>query len=200
MAANPNYVAPISSKEAGLRPKLVEVSQAQSWLLRALSSSIAIRNRRDIPNIPERVPLEMDYLLGFIENEPFEVMQAEVARFIRKEAMRYGFGKIAIGSDEPDFTASMFPTPGLAQNVVAAHTVSAFGVDRFGSVYSAHLYNLPEVDLSAGMPKEKCQQDRAVLLAMASAICDVDQGVTLVESTGAQALGFKLTPVDWSYS
>lgn len=178
-----------------LRPRLVEIKDAESWLLRALDrGNLAIRNNTEISDIPEQVPVEVDDLFSFVESRKFDEMKESVTGYVRKQAMREHLGSVAINESQATETPMLFDIGNIQTDALTMHMITSYAYERFGSVNSIHMFNLEEVDLSSGMPEDPLEQDRAVLLCMAAAVNDASKGTPLAESPAGLALGAERKP------
>ena len=97
--------------------KIVPTAKARSFLLRALDSSIAVRNNMDVASIPEYVSGELDELVCFIEGQGFEEMKVHTDAYLREQYMRRGIGQFALEGRAGLQDESMPPPRGFANAV-----------------------------------------------------------------------------------
>lgn len=172
------------------RPKITPTAKARSFLLRALDSSIAVRNNMDVMSIPDYVSCELDELVCFIESRGFDEMKAHADAYLHKQHMRRGIGQFALAGGSVSHEDCM-PAPGGFGNAVSTQVLTSFAFERFHSVNSRHLYNLGEVSIEGGLPEDPIEKDRGVMRIIATAIEDIDErGLDLHQSEAAKALGY----------
>lgn len=190
VALNYESASPDWNEDDATRAKVVPTAKARSYLLRALDSSIAVRNNMNIASIPEYVSDELDELIYFMENRTFDEMKACADSHLRKRYMKQSVGQFAIGEPVTPREDYLPPPRGL-ENAVSTQVLASFAFERFHSVNSMHLHNLGEVDIEKGLSEHPIEQDRGVMRIIATAIEDIDErGLCLYQSEAAKALGY----------
>ena len=188
MAAISYEPAPIEIDQYKDKQGTIPTAEARSSLLRDLEVNLAVRNSREVVELPDEVSRDLDELFCFIEESRLDEMEENAHRYLRKQHIKKSVGLVAVAGETGDW--EQLPVSGRLDSAVLVAAVSSLALERFKTVECKHIHNLNEVDVSYGLSEEPIERSRGLMRVVASAIEDIDiHGLTLSQSEAAKALG-----------
>lgn len=170
-----------------LRP--IAPSEARSELLRGLPDSLAVRNNRQLKEMPEELPEDLDKFCCFIERyiiDPYN--NPRHSSLVERVKCELGKEYNKHSKEE------LFPVPSFNDDPAVEHVRGCVVLMLGRQIDCAVGRNLHELDLRKGMPEDTFGQDQVVLRVIESGVRSIQSGVPAVGSMAARTLGYPGIP------